>query len=653
MTAQACTIEGNSEDAARKAGALELGVRPDDVSVRQLEEGRYRVAVVRAPSVIEVEVRNGGMEAVVSRITPPTGDSAQPTSAAVVAALKKGGVTSGLLLDEIDKLVAAVVASATERTNVVVARQQLPLAGTDAKITRHYLCPTEEDADRTRLIVRDGELLIEREPAILGESGRTVTGQILEAAAGADPKLPHGDGIVADEEDLRWTTTVPGFGYLELTESEGPRVLPAVTISEDSMQAYLDLRHPNADEPRVTREEVDAAIRATGVVHGLLPERIEAAWRACEEQGALPRPVCIAEGTPPVPGLDADMEIESNPGMSVGAVEAKTDQIDFRERGIVKNVRAGQRIGMWSPATPGVPGQRVDGAELLAVDGKEASYTARENVVATELEDGCVAFEAAIEGILQVRAGNELAVLDFLEIPGDVDYDTGNIDAKGSVLVRGTVRSEFRVTAKHDITVRGSVEDATVTAGGVVFIEKGIFGGERGRVSAEERVSVKFAQNASIVCDGDVEIRDSDTNSVIECRGRLIATQGHGHLRGGRYTAFGGVEAQELGSELGVTTAVSVGTDPVLASELHDVREALREAQKKGRKGVEKVLKARQTDLEGRLFAETLPTIKVLGVVHGGVDIYIRRVHLHTDGVVEHVRFRYDPQSRQIEVEPL
>lgn len=419
------------------------------------------------------------------------------------------------------------------------------------------------------------------------------------------------------------------------------------------MHAYLDLRHPNADEARVTHEEVEGAIRAAGVVHGLLPERIEAALRVCEERSALPRPICIANGTPPVPGRDARIEIESEPEKIIGTLEQSVDQIDFHERQVVKNVRAGQRIAMWLPATSGVPGRRVDGAELLAVDGKETTPVARENVIATELEEGGIAFVAAIDGMLQVRPGNELAVLDLMEVPGDVDYDTGNIDADGSVLVQGTVRSEFRVTAKHDITVRESVEDATVFAGDVVFIEKGIFGGEHGRVSAGEHVSTRFAQNASIVCGGDVEIRDSDTNSVIECRGRLIATQGRGHLRGGRYTAFGGLVARELGSELGVTTIVSVGTDPVLASKLHDEREALLDAQEKGRKGSDDAMKARPAGPEVHLCTTDLPFIEVLGRVHSGVDIYIRGAHLQTDSVAKHVRYRFDPETGKITVEPL
>jgi hypothetical protein len=274
--------------------------------------------------------------------------------------------------------------------------------------------------------------------------------------------------------------------------------------------------------------------------------------------------------------------------------------------------------------------------------------------------------------------------VDLLEIAGDVDYGTGNIDATGCVLVRGTVRGKFRVTAKHDITVQASIEDAIVEAGDTLHVGASILGGPQGRVAAGSRISVKFAQNANVTCGGDVEIRDSDTNSVIECRGRLLATEARGVLRGGSYTALQGVRVRELGSALGAPTIVSVGTDPALARELREVQEALRAVEEKERKiqrslgastshvrapqgldarrhvkarrelvSSEASLKARKRQLEERLFAGAPPTVEVLGTVHAGVDIYIRGAHWRTQHAAERVRFCYDPETHDIRAGPL
>ncbi len=102
MPAGSYTIVEGSEETARKAGAKELGVPPEDVSVERLAERRFRVEIARAPSVVEVSVRNDDMEAVVTRITPSLGDYPQPTRKTVEEALAGIGVIAGLLRGEID-----------------------------------------------------------------------------------------------------------------------------------------------------------------------------------------------------------------------------------------------------------------------------------------------------------------------------------------------------------------------------------------------------------------------------------------------------------------------------------------------------------------------------------------------------------------------
>ena len=111
-----------------------------------------------------------------------------------------------------------------------------------------------------------------------------------------------------------------------------------------------------------------------------------------------------------------------------------------------------------------------------------------------------------------------------------------------------------------------------------------------------------YAQNAYLSCGGDVVVRHIGTNSVIECGGRLLATEGKGVLRGGRYTAAQGVTAKTMGSEMGVDTLVSIGRDPRMKrelDELREVREALEELE--GRKCENKRAIDRERD-QGRVY---------------------------------------------------
>ncbi len=684
MSTRFCTVHEASLESARDAGARELDVPPEDVEAEELASGEYRVTVVRARSSITVNVSFDNLEATIALMTPPIGDAPLPTRDDLVVAMAAAGVTQGVLLGEIDALVADMAAEPVEKRNVVVARGRRPVPGEDGKVVRHYLQPTEAEPERRRRIVREGELLIEQDDSKPGTPGFTVVGQTMPAPQGAQEEVTTGSGISVSAGQNRWTAAAPGFGYLEFGPNDLPTVVPAVTIGEDHMHAFIDLRTPTADEEPLQRGELDAALAAAGVAHGLLPKRLDAAWAAHLERGDLPRPIRIADGTPPQRGRDAGIDFEFDLAQGVGNLSEESGRIDFRERGTVNNVREGQLLGTWRPAGPGEPGQGVDGTVLPADPGTEGTLTAGENVETEEQEDGSVLIAAVMDGMAVLKPGDVLHVVEVMLIPGDVDFSVGNIDATGSILVKGTIRAGFRVTAKHDITVQESIEEAIVEAGGEVLVRHGIIGGDDARVHGELGVTANFAQHAYITSGGDVVIRDSDSNSVIECAGQLLAADGHGRLMGGRYLAGRGLVARVLGSDFGAPTLVAVGDDPLKARELRDVRERLTDVEAQLEKiasvleqaglrhpgtaltpdqaaAAEKLreqqgllqdeanaLTAQGEELDAKVQEGAAPMVDVKDTCYYGVEIYIRGFRLRTQDALQATRFVLDPKKREV-----
>jgi uncharacterized protein (DUF342 family) len=158
-----------------------------------------------------------------------------------------------------------------------------------------------------------------------------------------------------------------------------------------------------------------------------------------------------------------------------------------------------------------------------------------------------------------------------------VDYESGNIDVGGSLLIRGSVRAGFKVSACHCITVLGVAEGADLAAGGDMVLAKGLIGSEGTRVTVGGNLRVKYTQNADIICGGDVEILDADMGSKVVASGRIIAVQGRGRLRGGTYSAGSSISAKEIGSELGAITKLSCGVDEVAAAERKQTADLLNE----------------------------------------------------------------------------
>ena len=70
---------------------------------------------------------------------------------------------------------------------------------------------------------------------------------------------------------------------------------------------------------------------------------------------------------------------------------------------------------------------------------------------------------AAIDGLVTKTEKEKLNVFPVYEVNGDVDYNIGNIDFVGTVVIRGNILTGFRVKASGDIRVTGGIEGAEVS----------------------------------------------------------------------------------------------------------------------------------------------------------------------------------------------
>src|SRR3546814_7059896 len=69
-----------------------------------------------------------------------------------------------------------------------------------------------------------------------------------------------------------------------------------------------------------------------------------------------------------------------------------------------------------------------------------------------------------------------IAVAELLAVAGDVGAQTGNVDSRIPVHVKGHVVAGYQVKSKKDVIVEHNVEDAIVRAGGSVVVKEGIRG---------------------------------------------------------------------------------------------------------------------------------------------------------------------------------
>ena len=464
-----------------------------------------------------------------------------------------------------------------------------------------------------------------------------------------------------------------------------------VEISPDLLVASLEvLPSPPGSEP-LTRADLERAIAEAGVVYGLLPERLDEILAACAGGDLPPSPIPIAEGREARPGRDGSLKLLLPITSADRAPPAgdEPQQVDHRARGGVTSVEQGDLIGLLRPAHPGEPGQGVEGSELGVEPVSDPELRPGAHVDRRERADGKFELVAAMDGILQADDDGLLSVTDQIEIPGDVDYSTGNIEARGSVFVKGSVRSSFRLTSTRDVRVGHSIEDAVVEVQGDLTVDKHILGGDEGHVHVGGALVAGNTQNARVRCKGDVTLQGSDTGSVIECDGRLTAVEGRGRLSGGTYTAVRGLEVCELGSTIGAPTLIRVGTNAVDRAELagieserartaeqatlvrlklermretasqgdvtqtraHKVRELMKDIRELT--GEEAQLERRRQAILEKYAALPVSEVRVHGSVHTGVELELRHLERRIETHREGVRYYYSAENHCIEVEDL
>jgi hypothetical protein len=218
----------------------------------------------------------------------------------------------------------------------------------------------------------------------------------------------------------------------------------------------------------------------------------------------------------------------------------------------------------------GQPGLRVDGKVVEAKSVKPAKAPGGANTAMTP--DG-LHLVATRAGHLEFSNG-AFVVRPVLEIKGDVDYSTGNIDFNGDVHVCGDVRENFVIRASGTVTVDGLVEAATVEAGGDLTITRGVVGDNRAVLRSRGCVRVKYLENC-VVYAGECVFADCIMTSHIFSDDAICVQTGRGSVIGGALTAAKSIRASVIGSQSGIQTKLTLGELPFVQSELQNIKKDL------------------------------------------------------------------------------
>lgn len=327
----------------------------------------------------------------------------------------------------------------------------------------------------------------------------------------------------------------------------------SVIVSQDGLTASLIIDPPENGGAPFRAALIDQALKASKVSFGVDTALLE----TLKSQPVYSKKIIFARGIAPVNGQDGTIRYLFKTMQQARPHEREDGTVDYRDLGIILNIRKGETLCEIAPPVTGTEGTNVYAAKIPPTEGKAVPSPVGEN---TALNDDQTKLVAVSDGQI-VFLPPKISVKNTYTIMENVDASTGNIRFVGDVRVNGDVTEGFLVEAGGAVEIIGAVQGGIVQAGGNIAIHGGVVGMGRSKILCGGDLSGAFFENAEMSAAGSLKAQ-SIMNCRANCGKNLELTGMHARLMGGHYVVGADVIAHSIGSPANLPTVLVLGSDP-------------------------------------------------------------------------------------------
>lgn len=339
-------------------------------------------------------------------------------------------------------------------------------------------------------------------------------------------------------------------------------------VSEDKMMATVRFLAPSETGPRMSyggfMKDMQFQKITWGVQEKLLRDHFSTDCKFCTD-------ILLAKGCAPVAGVDAKIEYLFETDLRRKPTQKEDGSVDYFHMTIINQCRAGDMLARILPEQPGKEGFDIYGHAIPPRLAKPAVLKFGRNIT---LSDDKKEIYAAVDGHVSL-VDDKVFLSDVYEVE-DVGVATGNIEFEGSVQVNGDVSENFEVKAGGHVIVNGIVEGARIVAGGNIIIAKGMNGMQKGFLKAGGNVVVKFLENARVVAGGYVEA-EAILHSRVSSGSEVTVDGKKAVIVGGYVQAASRIISKFIGAQMGATTILEVGVNPLIKTQYTRMQKAITE----------------------------------------------------------------------------
>ena len=317
-------------------------------------------------------------------------------------------------------------------------------------------------------------------------------------------------------------------------------------LSADRMQAFLSVKPLVTRGAKITREELRALLRLEGVVDPFMDELDRIQEEVAKGKAVVARLVAAGKlpSSPEQPTLRIALVAEDKvPVVLKDLLEQPS--FDIRSIQPKRFVAAGSLVAIVDFAVQGENGNDVLGQVLPFRVDEGDDFVAGKGV-----ERRGLLFFALESGVGKIN-GKEVIVDAALAIPGNVDLNTGDVEAPGPLTIGGSVESGASVVAKGPVSIGQAFAGKYLRASGGLTIQGGVQCVRGGILMVTGDTTIKFMQAGILRCRGNVVIESNMTGGIIEATGSVTVVDPQGGIFGGQVIAGQDIKAGNVGRDGG------------------------------------------------------------------------------------------------------
>ncbi len=440
---------------------------------------------------------------------------------------------------------------------VCIASGEPPVQGKDAN------WDLKIDKEK-RSLVDIKTVVLEYVPSVQGKPGVNLFAEKIDPQEVKEKKKPDYKFLKKlEENENQYVAIDKGYITTSGVDDLSFELALSLEISKDKIHAYIVVAKPEFEDG-LCSEDIIALLEQRDIHKGIKKDAISDIF--IEEN--FNTVVEIASGKEPKNGKNGWIkyyfETDTSPK------EDEYGSVDYKNIGLIQQVKKDDPLAEVFPPEKGVPGWTLYEEEIKANDGKAIEMPKGSNTIIDDKNPNLL--KAGIDGRV-IKKDKTIFVDPLVIINSNIDFQTGNIDFDGSIVIMGDVISGFKVKARDDVEIGGVVEDAQIEAGGSITLLSGYIGRGGGLIKAGNNVHVKFCENQTIIAKNNILVDNFIIGSKVYGSGKLIVEKDKGLIAGGEIYASGGVEAINLGSEQNVPTKINVGLNPEILENIKNLEE--------------------------------------------------------------------------------